>query len=84
MEIRNLDKPSVEFLNFIVKSMQEVNPIIKSRIFDEGEELKASDSLRLDIIEQKLNRLINKIDLIFGDAIFIDGRFKNLKPNQTP
>lgn len=83
MEIKNLDKPSAEFLNFIVKSMQEVNPVIKFRISPEGEELKASDSERLDILEQKLDRLINKIDLIFGNTILIDGRFENLKHTFT-
>ncbi len=69
MEIKNLDSTSLEFLNSIVKGMQTVNPVIKSRIFVEGEELKASDSSRLNIVEQKLDKLINKIDLIFGDAI---------------
>lgn len=34
---------------------------------------------RLMAIETKLDTLIRRLDLIFGDAVLLDGRFKSLR-----
>ena len=78
MNIRNLDKEDVVILDNVIAQMQNVNSNITCKTFIQGEELKISNSERLEILEQKIDRVIGMIDRIFGNVIFINGRFKQL------
>lgn len=78
MEIRNLREIESEILQNVVQKMQEVSPEISYRTFKQGEEPKVNDTERLDALEQKIDKLISKIELIFGDSVLIDGRFRKI------
>ncbi len=77
MEIRNMTEQEASILQNVVQKMQEVSPRIACRTFNQDEEHKISDKERLEALEQKVDKILSKLDLIFGNAVLVDGRFKH-------
>lgn len=81
MEIKNLTEPNIQELQAKVDKLRKQNPDIISRTFSCS--LPGSDHQqlldRINDIENKIDALTRKIDLIFGGAVLIDGQFKIIK-----
>lgn len=83
MEINNLDQKEVDILESIISQMQKVNPMITCKTFiqvdgETGVEKVSTEGLLIELIN-KIDELTRKIDLIFGNHIFLNGQFKYLK-----
>lgn len=81
MEIRNLREPDVEALQEKVRELQRENPDIRSRLFGIPEEDHNHVEIleKLNRLEDKLDALTRKIELIFGDSVLINGRFESIQ-----
>lgn len=74
MQVENAMPMQIAELEKIVEGMKEQNPEITATSMT----MKELDVLkRLDAIEAKVDRIINKLQLIFGDHVLINGNFNN-------
>lgn len=78
MEIRNLSDVNVEQIEGLIRELQQDNPAIRTRVFDQTKEQEDKLNQRLDDIEEKVDSLAAKIDHVFGDHFLLDGRFQSL------
>lgn len=72
-QIGNLNKENLDGVKDFVKTMQGHSPEVTIKTYPMDE--KPADVKELAI---KIDALSAKIDLIFGDAILINGRFQHL------
>ena len=68
MEAKNLTAENVEGLDTKMKELFKENPDLQWKFHDQNG-IENLDKSRLDKIEEKIDQLNNKIDLIFGGAV---------------
>jgi len=79
-EQRNLTEENVEELKAHLKRMQQDNPDLEYRFFQQNEITKsdAPDTKLLKEIKEKVDSLERKLDLIFDGHVLIDGVFREI------
>lgn len=80
MEIHNLTDENVTDLEEKLSEMQKGNPDIEHRVYQmnslqETLEKGKAENEMLQEISDKLDTLNNKLDMIFGSAVLINGQF---------
>lgn len=76
MLIKNVYEEDVKQLELLVKEMRQKNPNITYEIFRDVNTKNDIDvKAKLDILEEKLNNLNQKLNHIFGEYILLQGRF---------
>lgn len=75
--IENLTEEDQALLQTVLENMQKANPQLAWEI--NPMESDSDISSRLLLLEQKIDKLINKLELIFGDQILHNGKFINIK-----
>ena len=76
--LENLTEQNVNELQKVFELMKLGNPDLQYSFYNQNEasESDAPDlQSRITMLEEKINRLTRKIDLIFGKAVLINGRF---------
>lgn len=76
--LENLTEQNVTELLKVFELMKLGNPDLQYNFYNQDEkcESDAPDlQSRITMLEEKINRLTRKIDLIFGKAVLINGRF---------
>ena len=77
-EQRNLTEENVEELRARLKRMQQDNPDLEYRFFQQNEITKSNALNTITIVKEireKVNSLECKLDLIFDGHVLIDGAF---------
>ena len=77
MEARNLTQENVNRLESQLKEMRQTNPDLIYRFFNQDEEPSPIE-IQLAQIQSDLIDLKMKINMIFGDAVLINGRWNHL------
>ena len=80
-EIHGMNQKNVENLQTLLEDEKKLNPALNWNIFNERDEPiltspeKQAISIQVKALEDKIDKVQNKIDLIFDDHILINGRF---------
>ena len=79
MKAENLTPKNVTDLQEVMKEISKTNPELKYQFYDMNEEIDYTETeITLGSVLTAINELKAKIDLIFGDAVLIDGKFKHI------
>ena len=85
--IKNLTEQNVEELQELFDKMKLVNPALEWQFYTQNEKTKVIENLTKDdsdvlstliMLEEKMDALNRKLDLIFGKYVLIKGRFVNV------
>jgi len=77
--LENLSEANVGALKeHFAAQIAPINPDAKLNVYEQ-----VSVQERLGVLEGKIDSLVNKLSLIFGDAVLLDGRFVNIGPVST-
>ena len=79
-EQRNLTEENVDEMKAHLEKMQEGNPDLEYRFFEQGEDEQPSNK---EIFE-KLEMIERRMSLIFADYVLIDGAFRKLGVDSQP
>ena len=81
MEARNLTQENVKDLDAVMKDLQEDNPDLSYKFFNQNDGLVVEQNIQIDIerLEKKIDILQSKINLIFGDQVLMNGYWKTIK-----
>ena len=79
MEAHNLTQQNANDLEKQLKDMMQENPDLHYRFFEQEGKEPTETEKTLAKIQSDLTELKIKIDLIFGNAVLINGRFQELK-----
>lgn len=75
MEAKNLTQENVASLTRRLKKMTNDNPDLNYKFFEQEDGIEQDSSIQR--LEQKIDALSAKLDLIFGDYVLIDGQWIN-------
>lgn len=78
MIIENIDQEKIKNLVDLVKKMKNENPEIEYKIFDKECEDRININIKLNQLQEKIDKLERTINKIFGNHILINGKFQNL------
>ena len=80
-EQRNLTEENVEDLTSRLEKMQETNPDLEYRFFEQGEDSEQRGvGERIGELCEKMDSLETLVRQIFDGHVLIDGEFKKITP----
>lgn len=79
MKAINLTDENVNDLQEQMEEMQKLNPGLQWEFFNQSTKEPTEIEIQLAKIQTDLLELKMKIDLIFGDAVLMNGQFRNFK-----
>jgi hypothetical protein len=83
MKAINLTDENVNDLQKQMEEMQKYNPGLQWEFYNQSNKEPTDIEIKLDRIQADLTTLKAKIDLIFGSAVLINGRFQELSNHQN-
>ena len=78
MEAKNLTPENVQSLSDQFNQMTHSNPDLDYKFHKQEDGIEHDSEIRR--LEQKIDAINTKLDLIFGDSVLINGQFRSINP----